>query len=376
MAIGQIIKKGKKRYQVRIPAGKDSKGKRLFWTKTITGTQADAEKLRTEKLRERDLGHLILADSLTLNAHLDRWFRAVVKGKVRARTFYSYNQLMNRYVRPKFGAKKLSQLEASEIQDFYSHLLGTLKPGVIRNIHNTLNSALKQAVKWRLLIQAPTALCEPPKLVKREIQTFTRAEAKRFLEAARGERLEAVYYFALATGMRPCEYLALRWSDVDLEGCKAYVRRNLYYRAREWDFTETKTSGSRRQVSFPSPIARKLKEHHRRQLEEKMKAGQYWQNLDLVFCTPLGAPLNPSNDVRLTFKRLLAKAEMPTSFRQYDQRHTCATLLLQDNEHIKVVSERLGHASTRITLDTYQQVTQTMQQGASDKIGEILFGEK
>lgn len=79
------------------------------------------------------------------------------------------------------------------------------------------------------------------------------------------------------------------------------------------------------------------------------------------------------NLMRRHFRPTLLRAEIPTALRLYDLRHSCATLLLAANEHPKVVSERLGHASITLTLDTYSHVLPSMQQAASDKLEKLLF---
>jgi len=74
------------------------------------------------------------------------------------------------------------------------------------------------------------------------------------------------------------------------------------------------------------------------------------------------------------FKPILKTAKLPSSLRLYDLRHSCATLLLAQGEHPKIVSERLGHASVTLTLDTYSHVLPTMQQQAAEKLEAVLFG--
>ncbi len=78
--------------------------------------------------------------------------------------------------------------------------------------------------------------------------------------------------------------------------------------------------------------------------------------------------------MRHHFKPILTKANLPASLRFYDLRHTCATLLLVQGENPKVVSERLGHASITLTLDTYSHVLPTMQEAATTRLEQTLFG--
>jgi integrase len=70
---------------------------------------------------------------------------------------------------------------------------------------------------------------------------------------------------------------------------------------------------------------------------------------------------------------MMEKPDPPKLNRLYDLRHTCATLLLVADENPKIVSERLGHSSIVLTLDTYSHVLPTMQKAATDELAGMLF---
>lgn len=118
-----------------------------------------------------------------------------------------------------------------------------------------------------------------------------------------------------------------------------------------------------------------LKEHKRRQAEERLKAGPKYHNHNLVFASQEGKPLMQHNLIMRHFKPMLRRAELPESIRLYDLRHTCATLLLIAGVNPKVVSERLGHSSVVITLDTYSHVLPSMQRAASERLESLLSGK-
>ena len=129
-----------------------------------------------------------------------------------------------------------------------------------------------------------------------------------------------------------------------------------------WKFAAPKTRQSFRTVPSPPSVTRAMVEHKRRQASERLAAGAEYSNQQLVFATPTDEPLDIRNLVNRHFKRLLEAAKLPKSVRLYDLRHSCATLLLAQGEHPKVVSERLGHASITLTLDTYSHVVPGMQE--------------
>jgi len=104
-----------------------------------------------------------------------------------------------------------------------------LSPRVIRYTHAVLSSALKQAVKWDMLFRNPASLVDLPRLGRKEMRAMTPDEASAFLAAVSDTRMAALFIFALTTGMRPQEYLALKWSDIDLNKGTATVRRAIVW---------------------------------------------------------------------------------------------------------------------------------------------------
>lgn len=372
---GQIIKRGDKTWLVRIFKGRDAEGKRLYMNKTIKGNKKDAETYLNKTLTDISTGTFIEPSSETLSAYLDRWLAAAVRPRVRERTFVDYVDKLDRYIRPLLGGHKLSELRPLDIQRAYADLQARpLAPRTIRYAHSILASALKQAVLWHVLPRNPCDVVELPRHVRREMRALAPDEAARFLEAAREDRFGVLFAFALTTGMRPEEYLGLQWKDVDLEKGTAMVCRTVVWRAGGgWYFGEPKTSRSRRTIPLPASLVRQLAAHRREQAAVRLKAGAEYQNNDLVFATSEGTPVMLRNLIRRHFRPTLLRAKLPTVFRLYDLRHSCATLLLAANEHPKVVSERLGHASITLTLDTYSHVLPSMQQAATDKLEKLLF---
>jgi integrase len=167
-------------------------------------------------------------------------------------------------------------------------------------------------------------LVQLPKQTKKEMDVLTEAECVLFMKALRGERLETMFSFALATGLRPEEYLALQWKDINLDKKTATVRRAVIRLPKSgWYFSEPKTKSSRRILPLPVSLISELRTHRRKQNEERLKLGAAWQNHDLVFPSEVGTPLTPPN-ITQVFKRVLKNAELRTSLRLYDLRHSHA----------------------------------------------------
>jgi len=373
---GQIIKRGDKTWVVRIFQGRDENGKRRYINKTIHGTKKNADKYLTAKLRDKDLGINIEPASESLSKYLDKWLETSVKPRVRPRTYDDYVSLMTRYIREPLGAIKLADLRPIDIQKVYQSMQERgLGPRVVRYTHAVLSSALKQGVKWDMLHKNPASAVDLPRMVRKEMKAMTPAEASRFLEAVKGTRQYALFNFALTSGMRPQEYLALKWSDVDLERGLATVRRAIVWKREKgggWAFAEPKTSRSRRTIPLPASTVKALSEHKRQQGIERLRLGSDWQDYGLVFPTSIGTPYTLSSLTNKWLKPALIKAEL-AGFNLYSLRHTHATLLLANGENAKVASERLGHSTIVLTLDTYSHVLPDMQQEAAERIETLLF---
>jgi integrase len=171
--------------------------------------------------------------------------------------------------------------------------------------------------------------------------------------------------------MRPEEYLALQWRDLNFERNTAQVRRVLVRHKKVWRFQEPKTRGSKRSVTIPESLSRKLAVHKRVQAEQRL--GNEWEAHDLVFCSEFGTPLSIPNLTYRYFRPILERAGLP-QIRLYDLRHSHTALLLAADEHLRVVSERLGHSTIRLTADTYSHVLESMQQETASKLESMLYG--
>jgi integrase len=369
---GQIIKRGENTWLVRIFDGRDVDGRRRYINKTIKGTKRKAERYVRDSMHDMDRGLFVEPSSLTLDDYLDKWLESAVRPRVQVRTADGYEALLKRYVREPLGKQRLDRLQPLDIQRVYGQMIANgLSALVVRHTHSALHNALKQAVKWRLIARNPSDLVELPRVPHKERRVLSPEEAAQFLKVARVKPHGLIFEFALLTGMRPEEYLGIQWTDLDFKRNTVRVRRAIVWHKGGWTFQETKTNRSRRTIHLLPPLMRKLKAHKRKQGERRLKLGADWEAHDLIFCGEAGNPLTIPNLTYRYFRPILENAELPR-IRLYDLRHSCATLLLIADENPKVVSERLGHSTIVLTLDTYSHVLPTMQQRASERLDKLL----
>jgi len=203
------------------------------------------------------------------------------------------------------------------------------------------------------------------------MRTWTKEQLKEFLEAVHDDCLSPLWHTIAMTGMRRGEAIGLRWSDVDLEGGRLAVRRALIPINREVVVSEPKTAKGRRVIALDPGTVEVLKAQAARQLEEQDDWDEGWVETGLVFTAENGAALDPESISR--YWRQAVKKSLLPSIRLHDLRHTHATLALQAGIHPKVVSDRLGHATISITLDTYSHAIPAMQEEAAALIAGLVF---
>lgn len=333
--------------------------RRSVYAPSKTAALAALEQLRTDVAAGKVQPRGRAPRAASLGAFLDTWLADTVKPGVSPATYRTYELAVRRHIKPAIGALKLERVTPADVQ--HLHAVVAAKPVGARTrqaVHVTLRRALGHAQRWGQIAGNPAALVDAPRYTAGTIRPLSAADAGKLLVAARGDRLEALYTIALATGMREGELFGLQWFDVDLETSVLHVRRALRDGPEKHrpELAEPKTRASRRRIPLGKRARAALDRHRKRMMAEGHGA-------TYVFCDSDGGPLRRSNFLRRHFLPLLEKAGLER-VRFHDLRHTTATLMLRRNVHPKVVQELLGHARISTTLDTYSHAIPTMQSGA------------
>jgi integrase len=315
-------------------------------------------------------------DRLTVEDFLTRWLEDVVRPTRQPGTYGNYRKDVRQHIVPAIGRRPLSKLTAVDVQRLLQLKVDAgLSPRTVQGIRATLRAALSRAVKWNIVPRNVAALVDPPRGERTERQPLTPEQARCLLDAAKGNRHEALYTVAVALGLRQGEALALRWSDVDLDGRALRVRRSLCRVTGEGlVFKEPKTKASRRTIDLPDATVAALRAHKVRQLEERLIAGGAWEDHDLVFPSRKGTPYD-AGELREQFGKLLKRAGLPHQ-RFHDLRHCCASLLLAQGVPARVVMEILGHTQISTTMDLYSHVMPAARREAADLMDRALAVEQ
>lgn len=311
------------------------------------------------------------------------WLPAI-RATIEPSTLESYTRYLTRHVIPRIGAVPLQQLDAGTLNRLYADLLdhgrldgkpGGLSPRTVRYIHTIIGRALREAVAWDRVVRNVARAAQPPGAAQAqapEMRTWDAPTLARFLKHVQDDRHYPTWLFLATTGCRRGEALGLRWSDVDLDAGKVVLRQTITSIAYEVRVAHRTKSGKPRAVELDRPTVAAVRAVRVRQAQERLLLGSAYVDQDLVFAGPDGRPVHPEL-FSMAFSRRVARYKLPR-IRLHDLRHTWATLALSAGVDVKIVSERLGHASAKITWDIYQHVTPTMQSNAAETVARLIFG--
>lgn len=321
-----------------------------------------------------------------LGDYLDEWLERR-RSQIRPTTHAGYRQAMRCYVRPHLADVPLSRLDRRVLERLYARLLRSggrggksLSPRTVQLTHAVLHRALADAEIDGLVDENPADLARPPRHdpgqveLDDDLQVWTAEQVAHFLGAVDDHPLRAVWHVAAGTGARRGEVLGLRQQDVDLDARTLRIRRSLTIVDGVARLLGTKTSRSRT-LSIGASVVNALVEERSRQEHRRRASGDAWADeWGLVFTDDLGAPVDPMLVTR-EFRRLVRAIDVPV-IRLHDLRHTHASLLLAQGAPIKLVSDRLGHATISMTMDTYAHLLPAMDEGAIDQFEASIHGDQ
>lgn len=378
---GHVRKRGRT-WSVVVDVGVKEDGARKQQWRGGFPTRREAERELTRILRTLQTGEYVTPTNETLGDFLVREWLPSVRATVRPTTFRSYEMHVRMHIQARLGSTPLQRLTGAQINAFYADLAASgrhrgnapLSPATVRRVHAVLHRALRDAVRWDRLPRNPADLADPPRQrasSSREMTTWTPGEAERFLDHVADDRVFALWVFLLTTGVRRGEAAGLRWQDVDLDSGRAAIKQARVAVGYEVQVAAPKTGRSRRSVALDPDTVAILRAHRKVQMEERLFCGPGWEETGLVFVQPDGSAIHPDRITKL-FDRAVRESGLPR-IRLHDIRHTHATLALQAGLHPKVVSDRLGHSSTTVTLDIYSHVIPALQEEAATTVASMFL---
>ena len=369
---GTVIRRGKK-WSFVIDVGYNENGKRIRRWHSGFDLKKQAQKELNATLARLQSGTYVAPSKVTVGQYLKDWL-IQKEPTLAANTLKAY-QVSVRQITKAFETRRLQSLTPQEINFFYaSETARGLSGKSIKNHHGVLRKSLRDAEKWGVIQRNPAALADPPKVRPPEPRVWTAAQLRTFLGNVAEDRRYGAWALAATTGVRRSELLGLGWSNVDLEHKRITIVDTLIKVGQEVRLRrfEAKTRASRRSVALDGSTVEVLRTRRRRQVEERLRAGELWDDHGLVFCDEIGRPYHPDRFSRQTKVRV-ARAGVPW-IGVHGRRHTHATLALRAGISPKIVQERLGHSNVALTLQVYSHVLPGMSEEAAEVIAEQVFG--
>jgi integrase len=376
---GTIQKRGKT-YTIIVDLERGPDGKRKQKSKGGFKTKKEAEKALSELIVKIEKGDYFVSDDMTFKEYLEKWLQEYCANNLSYKTNVTYKQIIDTYIVPRLGNIKLDKLKPLDLQSLYNYMQKDLELSgtTALRCHGVINIALKHAVQWQLLNKNVALSVQAPKKSKSEIKVLTAEKTNALLERMHHLTLYLPVLLSVTTGMRRGEVLGLTWDNVNLSSGEITVEKQLQKVDETYEFVTPKTARSRRKITMLKYTIPILKDIKKRQMEYKLLLGSSYDDKNLVCCKTNGEPYDPdyvSRNFLRQMTKIAAELDIPR-IRFHDLRHTHATMLLSQNIHPKIVSERLGHSSIGITLDTYSHVLPDMQKEAAEKLNLLMMQSK
>jgi integrase len=380
MTTGNITRRGERSWRLKYEAGDRDPvtGKRRTRFETVRGTRKDAQRRLTKVLAAVDKGIAVDPSRMTVAEYIRGSLDS--ETRISPKTLERYRQLAEGQVIPYLGKHQLQQLRPIHIEDWHAALLrGTgsakpLSPTTVSNAHRFLHRALKRALRLEMIGRNVAHVVRPPKASPTEMPILDADKIGQVLAALDGHPLHPIVGLALGTGMRRGELCALAWGAVDLEKATVSIERSLEETASGLRFKSTKTGAGRRSVSLPPFAVEILRQHQRRQAEQRLLLGLGRAGPgELVFTLPDGSPFPPDKLSRDWWRIVTATGGCNIPF--HALRHSHASALIAAGLDVVTVAKRLGHTSPAITLGTYAHQFRNNDAAAAQAIEVAMSGK-
>lgn len=382
----KVQRNGEPYYRVDLPRILFTDGRRHS---VMAATRKEALEKAQDMIARRRKGLDSAATQTSLADFLKR-FQEFYKteGGVSLRTWQDYRYHIEKNIIPFIGGVILSDLKPIHVDEWMKSLRSRgLGNRTVEYAQSVLRRALQFALEWELLDRNPAGarfrVAKRKRTIKpggSTIRFLNPDQARTFLAVVTENRHQAFYALAVTTGLRPEELYGLRIADVDLPNRRltvnqvvAKTRRKKGEKVARFQFGPPKTDKSRRTIDFPRFVGDLLASEIQDVKKLRQFAGESWQENGLLFPSQVGTPLEERNVLR-RFQAICEANGLP-KLRLYDLRHIHASLLIHEGVHPKKISERLGHSSIKLTMDTYGHLFEGSDRDSAEKMEKLLGGE-
>ena len=364
-------------WEMTVEAGRDPlTGKRRRF-KIRGATKQEALRRARDARKQAEAGVAPGLGAVTLGAFLEHWLNTVVTGRVGSdNTVAMYRTTIAKHIEPALGYVRLDKVTPEMVDDLLAAKSAAgLSRSYVSRMRTILADALRHAERRGAVARNAGALAVMPRTKSpTPRRSLTAEEARRLLEAAKEEHLDALVLVGLTCGLRPGELTGLLWTDIKLD-CSSPTLAISGAMKRRPDSTMyrgdvKRSTAGRRTIRLSQSVADALRNHKARQAALRLAAGPRWEDHGLVFCSDLGTPLDLAN-LRKAFARAARRAGMEGGF-TYLLRHSAVSLLIDAGAGIEDVADLIGDDPRTLYRHYRHRVRPVMEVGL--RMEEVLHG--
>ena len=371
---GTIFQKPNGRWVAQVSAGFSPDGKRKRLKRTAR-TKTDAQRLLRELQRQVEDGLITTRADMTVDELLTHFEKTVLAGKeLSQNTIDGHRWALDKHLRPGLGKAKLRNLTVSDVENFLQGAAKDhdLSKSSLNRLRATLARAIKEAQRREWVHRNVAELAHTPPGQVKTRRSLSSEEISLLLDTAVRHRFEALLKLAITRGLRPGELLGLRWQDLNLDGNPPTVaiRKSLKRAGTTLTLGDLKTTSSNRELVLPDLIVRDLRRHKSTQAKQRLRVGDMWQDLDLVFANEIGGLVDPAN-LRRALVNLCDEAGIER-VTPYELRHTAVSHLSDVGVPIEQLADLAGHKDARTTMAVYRHQLSKVVDAGADVSADIL----
>lgn len=365
------------KYKIIIELGYDILGKRKRKTEIFNGSLIEV-KIREAELTKRYYrkNNTANINDLTFEQYSKVFLKRYCQDNIGLVTMSDYEKSLKRILSI-IGKIKLNKITPYILDSMYQEL----KSGKRKNIlgyhsmygyYKLINVMFNQAIKWELLDKNPNSKATKPKKEVKERRYYDLEQVNKLLSCLENENIKhkALIVLALDSGARRSEICALKWNDINFDTNQLRIDNSLKVVKGILDEEKAKTQASNREIMISNATIQILKEYKEWQNEYKKQMGSIWKENNRVFTSKDGNYMHPDTCDKIISK-LVNKYNLP-HITFHELRHTSASVLIHKGINPKAVSQRLGHASTDITMEIYSHTFDITKKESAIAFDEII----
>ncbi|UDB49851.1 site-specific integrase [Bacillus safensis] len=308
-------------------------------------------------------------DNITISSYIDLWFEKYKLTVKKSSWDSRYDSII--VIKKNLGSCRVKDVTEKIYEDFLNKIAPEYAKNTLTSIHQVFNMMIKEAVRDSYFKDNPIHDVNLPKKAKekkveeldedlKDMKFWEKEEIKLFLQVVSRKgrpRDLAMFLLLIYSGLRIGEAVALTWDKVDFEKSEIKVRYTLFREKdlkSNYELLSPKTESSIRNVPVPPQVIMQLRILKNVQEQVKNDVGELYKDEDFVFTDNSGMP-EPARNFNYRMATYIKKAGV-TKITPHNLRHTYASLLFAAGIELKEAQRRLGHSSSKTTLDVYSHV--------------------